>query len=284
MLNLALSTDKLQLVTAAASTLDVVASFVDLSGSTVTPGKQLSTITTAATSDIVGAPAATTFRNLKSLFVRNRGALSCAVTILFNANGTAYEIYKTTLNPGDTLMHMEDAGFVVYPASQNRKNISTADQGLAASALAVISGSSIDAANMKVGTVLQWRINMDKTAAGTASQTFGVAFGTAGTTADTVRLSTGFATGTQTAVADVAEVKIRVVVRNVSATGVVHGSFHLDHNLASTGFAPVPNVDAQQTSGTFDLTVAGLLATISTTPGAAAVTTVHQCIAERVDP
>jgi hypothetical protein len=283
MLNLAVTTDKLQLVTAVATNIDVLASWADLSAGTVTPGRQGTAISTATTTDVVAAPGSGVYRNLKSLSVRNRGAAASAVTLLFNMNSTTYEIIKVTLNPGDQLIYHEDTGFVVVPASQNRKNISTADQSLTASTLAVISGSSIDAANLKVGTIFKWTISMDKTAAGIAAQTFAVAFGTAGTTSDTARL-TGFTTGTQSGVADVAKVQIIAVVRSVSATGTVHGLFDLSHNLASTGFAPTANVEQQVTSGTFDLTVAGLLATVQTTPGASAVTTVHQCVAERIDP
>lgn len=286
MMNLALTTDKFQLVTTSTSAIDVFASYVDLNGTTVTPGRQPTAIVTATTTDIIAAPASSTYRNLKMLTVRNKGAASNDVTILFNANGTTYEVYKTTLSPGDTLVHYEEAGFIVIPAIANRKNILLADQSLTAATDTVVNNSSISAVNMKVGCILRWTLDMDKTAAGTAAQTFAVAFGTAGTTADTIRVGTAsaFTSGTSTAVADVAHVEVLVTIRTVSATGTCHGEFMLLHNLSATGFALIPTVLIQQTPASFDMTTAGLLATLRTTAGASAVTTVHQCIVERIDP
>lgn len=119
MLNLVLTTDKLQLVTSAAATLDVHASFADLSGTTVTPGKENTAITTAATTDIVAAPAASTVRNVKTLHVRNKHAsLATDVTIVFDANGTDYELYKGGLLAGEALEYIEGIGFFTLGSSR----------------------------------------------------------------------------------------------------------------------------------------------------------------------
>lgn len=284
MLNLATTTSKLQVITSAAGAIDVMASWVDLSGSTVTPGGAPVAITTAATTDVVPGPAASTVRNVKSVLIRNKGAASNTITVQVNASSVAYEVRKVTLGPGDCLVYDEGGlNWEVLTESAARRIISTADQSIPV-ALTLLTGSVLDATNLKVGTIFKWLITMSKTAAGVATQSFDVRFGTNGTTADTARLSTGFATGTQTAAADVAEVEIRAIVRNVSASGIVHGQFELQHNLAATGFAPTANVIAQQTSGAFDLTVANLKASVCTTPGASAVVTVHQVIAERIEP
>lgn len=283
MLNLALTTDKLQLITSAAGAVDVHASFVDLAGTAVTPGRQNTAITTASTTDILAAPAASTFRNLKLLTVRNKAAVSINVTLLFNQNATLFELHLATLSPGDILCYVEGVAPVVIPATSARQSILTADQAVPV-ALTLVSNSVLDATALKVGTTLRWLLTMSKTAAGLATQTFDVRFGTAGSTADTVRLSTGFATGTQTGVADVAEVEVRCVIRTLGATGIAHGSFELQHNLAATGFAPTANVLAQHASAAFDLTVASLKASLCTTPGTAAAVTIHQVLAERVEP
>lgn len=286
MMNLATTTDKFQLTTSVATNVDVYASFVDLNGTTVTPGKQLTAITTATTTDIVAAPASSTFRNIKHLTIRNKGNSATDITIIFDANGTDYEIFKTNLSPGDNLVHYEEAGFIVVPAIANRKNVSTADQSLTATTDTVVTNSSLSAVGLKAGAILRWTVDMDKTAAGTAAHTFAVAFGTAGTTADTIRIGTSsaFTTGTQTAAADVAKVILQAVIRTVSATGSCHGEFFMSHNLSATGFATIPNVVIQQTPATFDMTTAGLLATLRTTSGTGSTTTIHQCIAERIDP
>lgn len=112
MLILATTTDKLQLVTSAAIAVDVHGSFVDLSGSTTTPGKQNTAITTATTTDIVAAPAASTYRNVKTLHIRNKDAASPVdVTVVFDQGGTDFELHKETLNAGEALEYIEGVGF-----------------------------------------------------------------------------------------------------------------------------------------------------------------------------
>lgn len=274
----------LQVVTAAAVALDVYASWVDYtSPSTFAPDATATAITTATTTSVVAAPASGTIRNVKSLYVRNKGAASQTVTVRVLSSAVAYEVRKVTLSPGDTLVYEEGGlNFEIVKEVGAVRSVTLADQSVPV-ALTAITGSSLDLANLKAGTVLRWRLKMTKTGAGIAAQTFDVRFGTAGTTADTVRLS-GFTTGTQSANADVADVEVRAIIRAATSTGTVSAIFSLAHNLAATGFAPTANVIFQVTSAAFDLTVAGLKATLCTTPGASAVVTVQGCIAERIEP
>lgn len=112
MLILALTTDKLQLVTDTTATLDVHVSFQDLSGTTVTPGKQNTAISTATTTDILASPGASTYRNAKTINIRNKHATITASPILvFDANSTDYELHKATLLPGEALEYVEGIGF-----------------------------------------------------------------------------------------------------------------------------------------------------------------------------
>ncbi len=119
MLNLVLTTDKLQLGTSSAATLDVHASFADLSGSSVTPGKQNTAIAAAAAgTDIVASPASSTYRNIKTLHIRNKdGSLSCDVTVIYNANGTTFELHKVTLATGQSLEYIEGIGFFLIQSA-----------------------------------------------------------------------------------------------------------------------------------------------------------------------
>lgn len=284
MLNLAATNTLLSLITSAAGSIDVVPSWMDLSGTTVTPGGTPLSITTAGTTTIVPAPAASTVRNVKSVNIRNKGAASNTVTVQVSVGGTLYEVRKVTLAPGQSLMY-DDSGlpWQVVSEATNLRSVSNADQALAASTLTLVNNSVLDATNLKAGTVFKWQLVMSKTAAGTAAQTFSPRFGTAGSTADTERIA-GLTTGTQTAAADVAEVDVTLVVRSVGASGVVHGKMELSHNLAATGFAPTSTVVQQVVSAGFDMTVANLKASLSTTAGASSVTTIHQCIAERIEP
>lgn len=146
MLNLVLTTDKLQIITSSAATIDVHASFADLSGSTVTPGKQNTALSSAATTDVVAAPASSTVRNVKTLHLRNKDAsLSCDVTVQFNANATLYELAKYTLAPGQMLQYIEGIGFflVQQTAKLNKMLYVTANSVHATAAtFAVITGLS----------------------------------------------------------------------------------------------------------------------------------------------
>jgi hypothetical protein len=118
------STDIIELVSGSTSALDVVASFMDAStadppvvkGST--SDNQVTAISSATTTTVVAAPAASTLRTLKGLTVRNKGAATNDVTIQLDKSATNYELYKTTLQPGQTLEFIEGIGFFVPAASR----------------------------------------------------------------------------------------------------------------------------------------------------------------------
>lgn len=125
------TTDKLQLVTDAAANVDVVASWVDLVSTTVTPGRSLTNITTATTTDIVAVPGANAYRNVKSMTIRNKHATTPVnVTVVFNTSGTQYELHKTSLNPGDCLEWIEGVGFFTVGNSLTNQLLTTAESSL----------------------------------------------------------------------------------------------------------------------------------------------------------
>lgn len=120
MIILALTTDKIQLTTGQAVTIDVHCSFADhtTSNDNIVCGKQNTAITTATTTDILSAPASGDVRNLKTMNARNKHATdSCAVTIIYDANGTDYELHKVTLAAGEALEYVEGVGFFVLGAT-----------------------------------------------------------------------------------------------------------------------------------------------------------------------
>lgn len=96
------STDSMEVVTSAACTLDVVASYVDYTSSAATPGSQNTAITTATTTTFVSAPAASTQRQLKRVNMRNKSTTTCTVTVQKDVSGTNYELYSTSLGADDT--------------------------------------------------------------------------------------------------------------------------------------------------------------------------------------
>ena len=83
MILLTSTSDLIKLVTSsAANSIDVHASYVDLNGSTVTPGRTNTKITTATTTNIVGSPGASTQRNLKGLYITNNSTgTNCTVAV-----------------------------------------------------------------------------------------------------------------------------------------------------------------------------------------------------------
>lgn len=114
MLLLASTADLLRVITSAAITTDVHASWADLSGTTVTPGRTNTPITTAATTTVVASPASSTYRTVKTLMVRNRHASTVQDVTIVHTDGTnAMELVKATLSAGDALHYDEHNGFTV---------------------------------------------------------------------------------------------------------------------------------------------------------------------------
>ena len=82
MLLLSSTSSVLQVVTGTAvDAIEVQASWVDLMGTTVTPGDVNTVVTTAATTVVVPSPAGATQRNIKYLSVFNTSGSPCPVTI-----------------------------------------------------------------------------------------------------------------------------------------------------------------------------------------------------------
>lgn len=114
MLLLASTSDIIRIDTSAAVTTDVHASYVDMNGSTITPGRQNTAITTATTTTIVSAPASSTYRTVKTIHIRNRHAsTSQDVTVEHYDGTTGPELIKVTLSAGDTLHYNEGRGWEV---------------------------------------------------------------------------------------------------------------------------------------------------------------------------
>lgn len=115
------TTDKLQVISSSVADLEVVATYTDMvksSGAWLSTNRQGTKITTAATTDILAAPAATEVRGINSLFIRNKHAsTSNDVTVLYNANATLWELYKTNLAAGETLEYIEGVGFFKLAAA-----------------------------------------------------------------------------------------------------------------------------------------------------------------------
>ena len=141
MILLASTADLLRIVTSAAVTVDVHASWVDLNGSTVTPGRTNTAISTATTTPVVASPGSSTYRTVKSLTVRNRHATTAQnVTINHTDGTTSVELIKVTLDAGECLHYHEAAGFWISDTF-GRVKTNTSENG---------SGAAVNALNLVV--------------------------------------------------------------------------------------------------------------------------------------
>ena len=114
MLNLSSTSDIIRVVTAAALNVDVHASWVDLSGSTVTPARKNTKISTATTTTVVTSPAASTVRNVKLLTVTNMDATTAQFITIQHYDGTnAVELWSAILSASETVEFTEGQGFRV---------------------------------------------------------------------------------------------------------------------------------------------------------------------------
>lgn len=147
MINLASTSDLIQVVTSHAAQIEVHASWVDLNGTTVTPGRTNTPhITTATTTTVVGSPAASTVRNVKHLNITNdHVSQSCIVTVEHYDGTTAIELMAFTLLPGENMIfnaegrwaHRDAQGAEYPPAglgSYNGRTIGFMKSGTAADA------------------------------------------------------------------------------------------------------------------------------------------------------
>lgn len=106
MINLASSSDVIQIITASAASIECHASYVDLvlSSGAVTPGRRNIIVSTAATTTLVGSPAAGSVRNIKHINISNDSATPCDVTVVHSDGTTAVELMRFVLKAGENMI------------------------------------------------------------------------------------------------------------------------------------------------------------------------------------
>ena len=106
--------DVIRVVTgSAASTIDCHASWMDTNGTTVTPGRKNTIISTATTTTIVPSPSAGVTRNLKGLYITNDSpSTSCNVAVEHFDGTNQVELIEFILLPGENLGYREDGSWV----------------------------------------------------------------------------------------------------------------------------------------------------------------------------
>lgn len=119
MLLLTSTSDKIQVITSAVGDVEVHATWVDNASGTITPGRtNTPSITTAATTDVVASPAASTQRNVQSLVIRNAHAsVSNTVTVRHTDGTTTVDVFRTTLAPDEVIQFLDGVGFQVLAST-----------------------------------------------------------------------------------------------------------------------------------------------------------------------
>jgi len=156
MILLTSTSDKLQVITSSGADVDVHATYVDLSGSTVTPSRLNSLITTATTTDIVGSPGSSTYRTIKSIFIRNVDPTTANDVTIQHTDGTnVVEFIKVSLLAGYVLHYDEGAGFEILDSNgRSLQNSSNNGSGAAVNALnLVVLGSDVTNNNATANTM-----------------------------------------------------------------------------------------------------------------------------------
>jgi hypothetical protein len=117
MLALVSTSDVLRIVTDLACDLDVHASWSNLASGTVTSGRTNTLITTATTTTVVGSPAASAYRNVRRLSIRNGHASGAVLVRVQHFDGsTAVDLIGVSLRAGHSLEYEEDSGWSVVSA------------------------------------------------------------------------------------------------------------------------------------------------------------------------
>lgn len=116
------TTETLELTTSSTASTDYLVSYVDITSSTFTPGSSQGNITTATTTTILSAPAASTYRQVKTISVRNKGTASQTVILKKDVSGTEYFLTgNVALAPGETLVADDNGSYSVYGVGGNLK-------------------------------------------------------------------------------------------------------------------------------------------------------------------
>ena len=127
------ASDIVQLVTSAAVTTHIHASWVDLNAGVVTPGRLNTIVSTATTTTIVGSPGGSVYRTVKTLHVRNTHATTAQTVTVRHSDGTdIVELIQVTLQAGEVLHYDEGAGFEVFDSQGRSKQNSQAGGSQAA--------------------------------------------------------------------------------------------------------------------------------------------------------
>lgn len=122
MIYLFATTDIIRTTSSAAATVDIVLNYVEAvtaTGAVSGFGRALKSALAAASDDTLAGPGSSGFRTLKQGTWRNTHAtVATDITVAYRVSGpTDYEMHKTTLQPGESLIYIEGIGFFLNKVS-----------------------------------------------------------------------------------------------------------------------------------------------------------------------
>ena len=109
------STDSLEMVTSTAISVGYTVSWSNVTATALTtPGAAAANVASATTTTIIAAPAASNWRHVRSIQVRNNGATANVVTMQIDSSATNVPLFSTSLAAGESLTWEESGGWRVY--------------------------------------------------------------------------------------------------------------------------------------------------------------------------
>lgn len=81
---------------------EATASWADDNSTTLVEGSTNIALNSTTPVTLVAAPAASTRRIIKDIYVENKDTVSVVLTVMYNNNGTTYNVEKITLSPGQS--------------------------------------------------------------------------------------------------------------------------------------------------------------------------------------
>jgi hypothetical protein len=131
MLILTQTTDSLQVKLAAVITTSQAQCFVsyrNTTSSAITPLRTVANTNSTTSVTLVSSPSASNQRIVDYLSIYNADTASITPTVLFNDNGTTYELFSATIQPGEKIEYQEGSGFSVIATNGGFKQ--TTEYGL----------------------------------------------------------------------------------------------------------------------------------------------------------
>jgi hypothetical protein len=114
MITLTATTHILELTNGTITNIDVFVAYADHTTAGATLGDQQALITSATTTTICAAPAASTQRQIKTINIRNTTSTPSVVTVKKDISGTEYDLFSITLGGNENIEYLDGRGWCVY--------------------------------------------------------------------------------------------------------------------------------------------------------------------------